>query len=172
MKKNLFLALFFFLISTLFYPISAQSSITNDEIKSSLTKVLNAYYGVKDALIADDGKTANEQSDGLLKSISAVSMAKMTTGQHTLFMELSKKIKADAQQISETKDINQQRGHLNDLSNNIFALVKGLGVYANPIYQQYCPMKKAYWLSDNAAIKNPYYGKMMLTCGKVTETLK
>jgi hypothetical protein len=29
-----------------------------------------------------------------------------------------------------------------------------------------------YWLSSEAVIKNPYYGKAMLTCGKVTETIK
>jgi hypothetical protein len=32
-------------------------------------------------------------------------------------------------------------------------------------------MKKATWLSETNAIKNPYYGKQMLTCGKTTETL-
>jgi hypothetical protein len=37
---------------------------------------------------------------------------------------------------------------------------------------QYCPMKKAYWLSDVSAIKNPYYNdKMMTTCGRVAATL-
>jgi hypothetical protein len=33
-------------------------------------------------------------------------------------------------------------------------------------------MKKASWLSSEAAIKNPYFGSAMLTCGKVTATLK
>jgi hypothetical protein len=33
-------------------------------------------------------------------------------------------------------------------------------------------MKKAYWLSPDKAIKNPYYGSAMLTCGKVTETIQ
>ncbi|RYF82932.1 MAG: DUF3347 domain-containing protein, partial [Chitinophagaceae bacterium] len=36
----------------------------------------------------------------------------------------------------------------------------------------YCPMKKALWLSNEKAIKNPYYGSAMLTCGKVTETIE
>ncbi|MAQ74933.1 MAG: hypothetical protein CL613_01215 [Aquimarina sp.] len=31
-------------------------------------------------------------------------------------------------------------------------------------------MKKAYWLSKEKDIKNPYYGSSMLTCGKVAET--
>jgi len=32
-------------------------------------------------------------------------------------------------------------------------------------------MKKAVWLSNEKAIKNPYYGSQMLTCGKVVETI-
>lgn len=40
------------------------------------------------------------------------------------------------------------------------------------VYYQYCPMKKAYWLSMEKEIKNPYYGSSMLTCGKVIETKK
>jgi hypothetical protein len=32
-------------------------------------------------------------------------------------------------------------------------------------------MKKAYWISEEKGIENPYYGTGMLTCGKVTETI-
>jgi hypothetical protein len=32
-------------------------------------------------------------------------------------------------------------------------------------------MKKAYWLSGDKVIKNPYFGSAMLTCGTITETL-
>jgi hypothetical protein len=53
----------------------------------------------------------------------------------------------------------------------MFELVKGLKLNTNTLYEQYCPMKKATWLSESAAIKNPYYGSQMLTCGKTTETL-
>jgi hypothetical protein len=31
--------------------------------------------------------------------------------------------------------------------------------------------KGAFWISKEKGVKNPYYGKSMLTCGKVTETL-
>jgi hypothetical protein len=45
-----------------------------------------------------------------------------------------------------------------------------------PVYYQFCPMAKggkgANWLSKESAIKNPYYGAQMLTCGKVVETIK
>jgi hypothetical protein len=32
-------------------------------------------------------------------------------------------------------------------------------------------MKKASWLSNDKAIKNPYYGSAMLTCGNVKTIL-
>jgi tetratricopeptide (TPR) repeat protein len=142
------------------------------DVQASLNKILTNYYGVKNALIADDGKTANTQAVEFIKMLATVPMAKMTADQHTLFMGLSEKVKFDAQHISETKDVKHQREHFNDLSNNFFAMMKGLNANQQPVYQQYCPMAKAYWMSDNAAVKNPYYGKAMLTCGKVTETLK
>ncbi len=150
---------------------SAKSSL-DSQVQMSVNKILVNYYAVKNALIADDGKTANLQAGELVKTLAATPMAKMTEDQHKVFMGLSDKIKTDAEQINKDTDVKQQRDHFNDLSNNIFALVKSLKANVSPVYQQYCPMKKAYWLSDNASVKNPYYGKAMLTCGKVTETLK
>jgi Cu(I)/Ag(I) efflux system membrane fusion protein len=42
------------------------------------------------------------------------------------------------------------------------------------VYKEYCPMafdnKGAYWLSESEEIRNPYFGKSMLTCGEVTTT--
>lgn len=151
---------------------TSQKPKLDPEVQASITKSLSSYYALKNALTADDGKTANVQAGELVKTFSALPMAKLNSQQHTFFMGLSGKIKSDAQYINETKDIKKQREHFNDLSNNIFALIKGLNANESPVYQQYCPMAKAYWLSDNAAVKNPYYGKSMLTCGKVSETLK
>ena len=46
----------------------------------------------------------------------------------------------------------------------------------SPLYIQHCPMadqeKGADWLSREKEIRNPYFGKSMLTCGEVTDTLK
>ena len=144
----------------------------NVDVQASLSKMLTNYYGVKNALIADDGKTANSQAGEFVKMLASVPMAKMTAEQHRIFMGLSEKVKMGAQNISETKDVKNQRERFNDLSNNFFTMLKGLNANEQPVYQQYCPMAKGYWLSDNSAVKNPYYGKAMLTCGKVTETLK
>lgn len=61
------------------------------------------------------------------------------------------------------------------LSKNIYALMK-VSKYDEPVYYQFCPManngKGANWLSKDIAIKNQYYGSMMMTCGKTVEIIK
>jgi hypothetical protein len=54
----------------------------------------------------------------------------------------------------------------------MYTLAKAAKLSPQPVYEQYCPMKNAYWLSSEASIKNPYYGNEMLSCGEVKDTLK
>lgn len=78
----------------------------------------------------------------------------------------------DAGKISKTKDLKKQREYFASFSNNMIAIAKAVKLSDKPIYQAYCPMKKTSWLSSEKAIKNPYYGSSMLTCGEVTSTLE
>jgi hypothetical protein len=94
-----------------------------------------------------------------------------TPDQNTLWAACTDKLQFDSRYISESVAIDHQREHFTSLSKNMFELVKGLMLHTTTLYEQYCPMKKATWLSETAAIKNPYYGSQMLTCGKTTETL-
>ncbi|AXE21055.1 hypothetical protein DR864_26625 [Runella rosea] len=161
-----------FIISHARTNILLSYSPANTDVKAQINALLANYYGMKDALVATDGKATQQKANDFLKAFAQIDMAKMTKEQHNLYMPLASKIKSEAEAIAKTPDAEQQRTHFNDLSNNLFAVIKALKINEKPVYQQYCPMKKAYWLSDNSAIKNPYYGKMMLTCGKVTETLQ
>ncbi len=77
----------------------------------------------------------------------------------------------DAGKISNTKDLQKQREYFANFSSNMVTLSKVLKTVDEPIHVQYCPMKKASWLSNEKQIRNPYYGSSMLTCGEVTETL-
>jgi len=85
---------------------------------------------------------------------------------------LREKILLDASHIAEGKNIEYQRDYFTSLSTGFYALVKTVKLNDKPVYYAYCPMKKSYWLSEDEAIKNPYYGNKMLSCGKVAEVLK
>ena len=165
-KKTFFIVA---LIATAF----VQKGFAQDSTRSNkLTNLLNAYYDIKNALVSSDATVAANKASEFVKAIDAVDMKTLSTADNTAFMAAQDKLKADAQAIAASNKIEAQRTTFSTLSNNIFALAKAAKLSAEPVYQQYCPMKKMYWLSSEAAIKNPYYGKMMLTCGKVTETIK
>ena len=92
-----------------------------------------------------------------------------------VWMKVLEKIKADTEAISSTKDLAKQRKHFITLSNEMASLIK-VSKYDTAVYLQFCPManggKGANWISKENAIKNPYYGASMLSCGKVLETIK
>ncbi|PSL24045.1 DUF3347 domain-containing protein [Chitinophaga ginsengisoli] len=87
-----------------------------------------------------------------------------------------KTLGASAAKITAAKNIDAQRTAYAALSSDFISLVKKSGLNSGTLYVDYCPMamesKGAYWISSNEAIKNPYFGEKMMTCGEVKETLK
>ena len=138
---------------------------------SSLTPLLTSYYDIKNALISSNSADAAAHSGEFLKAVNSVDMKTLPKTDMDSFMFFQDKLAFDAKHISESKDIAHQREHFANLSSNFFKLAKAVELTDKPIYYAYCPMKKSYWLSADATIKNPYFGNQMLTCGKVTETL-
>lgn len=137
----------------------------------AVNNILTTYLDVKNALTADDKVVAKTKAADLLTAITAMPMNKLTPEQHKLWMTYAEKLRFDSKHISESDAIDHQREHFASLSKNLYEVTKGLKLNTATVYEQYCPMKKATWLSETSAIKNPYYGKQMLTCGKTTETL-
>lgn len=85
-------------------------------------------------------------------------------------------LSAIAGKIVNAADLEQQRVLYADLSNDFITRVKSSGLKSGELYVEYCPMalndKGAFWLSNQKAIRNPYFGESMLTCGEVKETIK
>jgi copper chaperone CopZ len=150
-------------------------SETEVQKTNQLKAVFDNYFAVKDALVKTDGNTASIKATELLSAINAVKMETLTTDEHTVWMKVLKNIKEDAEHIADTKDAEHQRDHFNTLSKNFYDLIK-VSKQETPTYLLHCPManegKGADWLSKENTVKNPYYGSMMLSCGKVVETIK
>ncbi|SHL10007.1 Protein of unknown function [Chitinophaga jiangningensis] len=164
----------FFLSAILFASISV-SSMANSIVvvhETPLSHLLTLYYNIKNALVSSDANTAASQAGEFVKAIKGIDMKALSATDMNAFMPLQEKLTFDAKHISETKEIGHQREHFQSFSNNFYTLAKAVKLSDKPVYQDYCPMKKAYWLSSEAAIKNPYFGNQMLTCGKVSDTIK
>ncbi|MBZ4036774.1 DUF3347 domain-containing protein [Flavobacterium sp. 17A] len=151
--------------------VKSESGTTEIVDASQLQSVYDAYFNVKDALIKSDSKLTSAKAATLLTAISAVKMDKLKSNEHTVWMKVVKKLTADAKSISSTTDLKKQRETFKSLSKSTYDLIK-VSSPDQPIYKQYCPMADADWLSKEKAVKNPYYGSSMLTCGNVVETIK
>jgi hypothetical protein len=159
MKKIIFIAAAF--LSTVF----VQKSFAQDSTQQhQLSQLLSQYYNIKDALVAGNGNEASAKAGEFIKTANSIDYKLISEGNINAILK-------DATPISETKDIKKQREHFANLSNNMATLAKSVKLGTQPIYQAYCPMKKANWLSSEKEIKNPYYGSTMLTCGSVVDTI-
>lgn len=151
--------------------INDHMAMSENQNTNPLQSVFDNYFALKDALVKTDAKTASAKSKELLASIEAVKMESLQMDAHMAWMKVSKNLSADAKGISETQDIKKQRDIFKSLSKNTYELIKA-SKPSEPVYYQYCPMQDANWLSKENAVKNPYYGSQMMTCGKTVETIK
>lgn len=144
MKRNVIL-----IVALLFgYSVFAQDT----------DKLLSKYIVVKDALVSSDIKTSSKATADFIEAIKA----------DKDFIQKADLLKA-AETMNKSNDIEKQRAALEKVSILVWEVIKQAGSLSQDVYYQYCPMKKAYWLSNESAIKNPYYGSKMLTCGSVKD---
>lgn len=84
-------------------------------------------------------------------------------------------VASSAAAIIDASDLVVQRNLYAALSDSFIALLKKTGIASGELYILHCPMAMdnngANWISSSNAVKNPYYGESMLTCGSVNETL-
>ncbi|MDZ4839636.1 MAG: DUF3347 domain-containing protein [Bacteroidota bacterium] len=140
-----------------------------------LQSVYDNYFSLKDALVKTDAKTATAKAIILVAAIKAVDMSKLSNEEHDIWMKVMKDLNANAESISKSKNIVKQRESFSLLSKDMYELMK-VSKLNSPVYYQNCPMyndgKGANWLSMDKAIKNPYYGTKMMTCGSNLETIE
>lgn len=159
--KKFFIAIAVLFASATSHTVQAQD--TADSIR--LSQMLQSYYNIKDALVAGNNKTASESATAFIKNLNGISLQLISEGNVNTLLK-------DAGTIADAKSIDKQRAAFAKFSSNMTDVAKALKLSDQPVYIQYCPMKKASWLSSEQAIKNPYYGSSMLTCGQVTETIQ
>ena len=140
---------------------TVQSDVDNNP---NLSQLLTSYYNIKDALVKSSVNSAVANASEFARIAKGIDPNVVSKDKLEALLK-------DAEQILKSKDIGKQREYFAQLSTNMYALAKEQKLSDVPVYQQYCPMKKASWLSSSITVKNPYYGSAMLTCGEVQETI-
>ncbi len=155
------------------YDYRAQASA---EFQQQLDLLVRDYLQLKDALVegqAEESLKFTKQFAQTLQQIKATGMA----GEAESFWQEKKKfLLQHSEEGLNTTDLKKQRENFVYLSEALIKTVAAFGTGDKTIYVDYCPMansdKGAYWLSDVAEIRNPYYGDAMLTCGEIVEQIQ
>jgi Protein of unknown function (DUF3347) len=166
------------------------SAIVNSERQSSAftqsaTKLLNAYYLIKDALVEYDTVAANKGAELLITASDSLKMddTKADSALVLTVNSLRGSISAESKGLIGETDITAKRRSFSMITENLYPLLQAIRYDGHIVYHQLCPMafndsETATWLSNSREIVNPYLGKKhpkyaagMLHCGEVKDSL-
>lgn len=144
--------------------------------QNQLASVFTSYVELKDAFVSSDASKVKTEAKETNESLTKVDMKLVSGAAHNDWMNYLTPLQKSLKEIQESSDIEAQRKAFSTLSDNLYKSVKAFGLGGKEAFYEFCPMafnnEGAYWLSEQAQIKNPYFGDKMLTCGEVKEKLK
>lgn len=158
-------------------PKAAPSSALGDTATTELLNLLGSYYALKDALVATDAAKADAAAGKLMSDAEGFRQIAGTQANPGALQPHIEIIQQESEAIANTAvdSIEVKRAHFSKVSDAMFALLKASELRNGGVYQQFCPMafndQGGYWLSAESEIRNPYFGKKMLMCGDLRDSL-
>ncbi len=122
------------------------SNLVAAEPAVAKSEILANYVKVSAALAADN----------LADAQTAASALAVSAGQAK-----NNALADQATAVAKASDISAARSSFKALSTTVEPLAAGEKAYT----VMFCPMARADWVQTAGAVRNPYFGKSMLTCG-------
>ncbi len=122
-----------------------------------LRPMISPYLGIQQALSADRMEGVGDGARAIAAKIQSVDSP-------------AEFVLAPALALERAADIASARVAFGKLSHALLALARSSRTpLGDGVKIAYCPMARKYWLQNGDAIRNPYYGKDMLECGRIVE---
>lgn len=158
-------------------PLTIQEN--TGSFNQSYASLLDAYFQVKDALVASDTAKASAAGRQLATAADSLKVSEIQGDSSGKLKEVAKvfagTISGSAQGLIGEAGIDGKRKEFEMIADAIWNLTRAVRYGGEKVYWQYCPMafnnKGAYWLSKDRDIKNPYFGSQMLECGSTEDSL-
>jgi Cu(I)/Ag(I) efflux system membrane fusion protein len=147
-----------------------------EAVRKQLGGVLDNVLAMADALANDNLESSRASAANARQSLAAVDMSLLAGETHGRWMQSLNALNLSADRMVAAKDIEAFRIAFASLSSEMARAVKTFGpLRSEPVYDLRCPMafdnRGATWLQKDKAVRNPYFGKAMPTCGEVIETI-
>jgi Cu(I)/Ag(I) efflux system membrane fusion protein len=144
--------------------------------KQELSPLLVSYLALKDALVADDFKKAKLKSGEMKMAFSKINMTVFKGEAHGVWMTYSNKLEKALLKATKAKNLEELRESFIGVSDHMIGVFQTVGKINKPLFIEHCPMannnKGADWISLDREIRNPYFGKSMISCGEVKKEIK
>ncbi|MEM6318485.1 MAG: efflux RND transporter periplasmic adaptor subunit [Bacteroidota bacterium] len=148
---------------------------TSTLFKEQLNDLANAYFQLKDALVATDAATAATAAEKVVVQLEKVDGRLVKEEAHIYWMEQLNALQAHSTKITKMNNVEAQRKQFGFLSDALIKVIEAFGTAGETLYVQYCPMafddEGADWLATEEQIQNPYFGDKMMRCGWVKKEL-
>lgn len=137
-----------------------------------IAPAFDAYFRLKDALVAADSAQAPKLAVALDGTFHSMDRNALTAEQQAAWDKLMDTLMTALHPFGVTKGLEEQRALFAQLTPGMVKLAKFTALDA-PVYLMHCPMYHggADWLSRERAVRNPFYGAAMMTCGSVKEVI-
>lgn len=152
-------------------------SKNSESFNTAFAALLNSYYQLKDALVATDTTAANTAASALASNADSLKLNELNADSSIVDMAQGNvgSISAEAKSLVSSAGVEEKRKSFQLISENMYDLVRTVRYDREVVYHAFCPMynddQGGYWLSSSADIRNPYFGKKMLTCGEVKDSI-
>jgi Cu(I)/Ag(I) efflux system membrane fusion protein len=145
----------------------------------SFSGLLTAYYALKDAFVASDTGMVNMAAEKLVLNADSLKINEIQGDTSGTIKETAQyfaaTISSSGKNIGAQPGLEAKKRELNMITDAMWNLTRTVHFEGQKVYYQYWPMAfdnmGAYWLSDKREVVNPYFGKEMLNCGEVTDSL-
>lgn len=151
-----------FLILMSWVGMTAAQAQSND-----WNQLLKDYLVLEDALVGSNATDAKEAVAKMQKEVQQL----LPEASGKAYQKELRFLAAYLEVAGKASSVEDIRTRFEKISGSMIVLANQKVFGSETLYVVYCPMKKASWLDDANEVKNPYYGKAMLTCGSVTKTI-
>jgi Cu(I)/Ag(I) efflux system membrane fusion protein len=157
-------------------PEKSSDTNSSDAFKQQLTNVYKAYLKMKNAFVAKEFDKVQADAKAVQSALGKVNMEELKGDNHVEWMKQLNVMKPNIAKIASTVKPDEQKAAFANFNKAFYESVKRFGLTGVTAYYQFCPMalnnKGAFWLSESADIRNPYFGSDMLTCGETRDAIR
>ncbi|OEK03033.1 hypothetical protein BFP97_16555 [Roseivirga sp. 4D4] len=148
---------------------------TDKKFQDQLGGLYESSLILTEAFVSSDPALVKRKAVDIKKAMGKVDMKLLKGQAHMDWMKYSTLMNSSIIVFEKAESLAEQREAYATFSANLYKSLKAFGSNGKEAYYQHCPMALnntgAYWLSDKAEIRNPYFGDAMMKCGSTKEKI-